>query len=85
MTKYTIEFDDSQKVVSVTYNYLWENVEVEANSEEEAKQKALQMVKDGEVEHETEESNGRENDESSYELRQYPPMPKVGFIQEAGN
>ena len=85
MTKYTIQFDDSQKVVSVTYNYVWEEVEVEANSEEEAREMALQLVKDGEVEHYTEESNGRENDESSYELRQDPPMPEVEFIEEAEN
>ena len=85
MTKYTVQFDDSQKVVSVTYNYVWEEVEVEANSEEEAREMALQLVKDGEVEHYTEESNGRENDESVYELRQDPPVPEVEFIEEAEN
>jgi hypothetical protein len=38
LTKYTVQFDDSQKVVSVTYNYVWEEIEVEANSEEELQQ-----------------------------------------------
>ena len=46
MTKYTVEFNDSQKVVSVTYNYLWENVEVEANSEEEARAFVKAQVND---------------------------------------
>ena len=81
MNIYKVQFDESQKVVSVTYNYVWEDVEVEANSEKEAKQKALQLVKDGNVKHETEESNGRENDESVYELHRDPPLPEVAYIE----
>ena len=84
MTKYTVQFDDSQKVVSVTYSYVWEDVEVEANSEEEAKRKALQLVKDGEVEYYKEESNGWDADYTAESLRT-PTVPEVNSIEEAEN
>ena len=82
MKKFIVHLADSHKTVSVTYNYVWEDVEVEADNVNDANEIVMRKVVDGEVSYIVEEANGRDNEEADYELNRDPPYPPLDHVEE---